>query len=43
MQKNLETPLELSNLMALWEVESFPIEQAWSIYMLGMTSDELTY
>jgi hypothetical protein len=41
MQKHLETPLELPNLVALWEVESFPTEQAWSICKLTMTSDEL--
>ena len=43
MQKNLETLLELSNLVALWRVEGFLIEQAWSICMSVITSDELAH
>ena len=43
MQKHLENPLELSNLVTLWKVEGFPIERARSICMLAMTSDELAH
>jgi hypothetical protein len=43
MQKHLENPLELSNLVTLWKVEGFSMEQARSICMLAMTSDELAH
>jgi hypothetical protein len=43
MQKNLENPLELSNLVPLWKVKVFSIEQVQSICVLAMTSDELAH